>query len=392
LPTIWVPRAITPDRVLERVRLRLHRGQIAEIHRDVEPAPGDERIYGATLLPGLVDLQVNGGDGASYAAVDASERARATQYHVSRGTTTLLATLVTAELVELAAALERLADDVAESGPVVGVHLEGPFLAQAKSGAHAADRLCDPTAEAVELLLEKAGGTLRMLTLAPELDGALAAVERLVRAGVVVAAGHSLATLVELRRAIDAGLSFVTHLGNASDWPSRPYDPEVGFRRSEPGVIGTFLLEERLMGSLILDGFHLHPELARALVRLRGPDHLALVSDATAAAGRPPGRYRVEGLDVEVREGGYAVAGQGLAGSVITLLDAVRVAVESAGVPLQDAVAMATATPARLLGIECRKGALIPGADADLLLVDADWRVRRVYLGGVSVGAADFAG
>jgi N-acetylglucosamine-6-phosphate deacetylase len=344
-----------------------------------EPAPADDSYRDATLLPGLVDLQVNGADGAAYDAAASEERARATAYHVARGTTSLLATLVSAPLPRLQAALERAAPDVDPAGPVVGLHLEGPFLAAAKSGAHTLDALVDPTPAAVDGLIARAAGALRMVTLAPELPGALDAVARFARAGAVVAAGHSQASTEELRAAVSQGLDFVTHVGNASDWPSRPYDDSQGFRRSEPGLVGTFLFEPRLRGSLILDGFHLHPELARAIVELRGADSVVLVSDATPAAGLPAGRYQMGGLDAEIHAEGYATAGEGLAGSVITLLDAVRIAVERAGIALATAVRMASATPAHVIGVDGRKGALAPGRDADLLVVGSEWDVRAVY-------------
>jgi N-acetylglucosamine-6-phosphate deacetylase len=367
------------------VRVVVEDGRIEALVDAAEPSTEDDAYPEATLLPGLVDLQVNGGNGAAYDSQDPKERERATRHHLERGTTSLLAALMTAPLEHLHAALTALASDVDASGPVVGVHLEGPFLSAEKSGAHAAASLCDPSLPLVDGMLARAKGTLRMVTLAPELPGAPEAIARFAESGVVVAAGHSVATQRELERAIDAGLSFVTHLGNASDWPGRPFDEQLQFRRSEPGLVGTFLFDTRLSGSLILDGFHLHPGLARALVLLRGPDHLVLVSDATPAAGLGPGRYQMGGLDAQVHEGGYATTGQGLAGSVITLLDAVRVAVEQAGLSLTEAVGMASATPAQVIGLADRKGALAPGLDADLLLVGRDWSPAAVYRAGKRV-------
>lgn len=386
---IWAARAVTATGVRERVRLLVEAGRVARLDEGAAPEPGDEVFEDSTLLPGLVDLQVNGGDGAAYSAEDRETRDRATAYHVRRGTTSLLATLVSAPLDALEPAIARLAGDVDEAGPVVGLHVEGPFLAEEKAGAHAPGVLCDPTPERVKRILEPARGTLRMLTLAPERAGALEAIPLVVREGAVVAAGHSQATHAEMRRAIEAGLSFVTHVGNASDWPSRPFDAAVGYRRSEPGLVGSFLVEERLGGSLILDGHHLHPELARALIELRGTSRVVLVSDATPAAGLEPGHYRLGGMEAEIHPGGYAVAaGGGLAGSLITLLDAVRVAVEQARVPLPDAVRMASSVPAQLIGISDRKGSLRPGADADLLLLRRDWSLAAVYRAGAPVPAS----
>ena len=379
---LFAERAVTPEGLREDVRVVVADGGIQELTCGARPAPGDTRFAGGLLLPGLVDLQVNGGAGAAYDDADPAVRARATRHHAERGTTSLLATVVTAPLESLQGSLAALAGDAGADGPILGIHLEGPFLAADKSGAHARDWLCDPKPAAVDALVAKAAGALRMVTLAPELPGALDAIARFARAGAVVAAGHTLATTEQIREAIPAGLSFVTHVGNASDWPSRPFDDARQFRRSEPGLVGTFLFEERLAGSLILDGYHLHPELARALVRLRGPAQLALVSDATPAAGLPAGRYRMGGLDATVHDAGYATTeGGGLAGSVITLVDAVRIAVEQAGIPLAAAVAMASATPARVIGAT-GKGALAVGAHADLLVVDDRFEPRAVYRAG----------
>ena len=261
------------------------------------------RHENATLVPGLVDLQVNGGAGGAYDDADPAARRRATEFHLRAGTTSLLATLVSAPLDHLEAATARLLGEISASGPLLGVHLEGPFLVEAKRGAHDAAHLCDPTPERVSRLLDVAEGALRMVTLAPERARALEAVERFAGAGAVVAAGHSRATLAEVRAAIERGLSFVTHIGNASDWPARVLDPALGRRVSEPNLVGAFLIDRRLRGSLILDGHHLHPELARVLVELRGAEAIALVSDATPAAGLPPGRYRMGGLDAEIHAG-----------------------------------------------------------------------------------------
>ncbi|MEX2207600.1 MAG: amidohydrolase family protein [Myxococcota bacterium] len=386
--SLWASSALLPEGERARVRVRFDAGRIASVEAGVDPLRDDVRHENETLAPGLVDLQVNGGDGAAYDEADAAARARATSFHLRSGTTSLLATLVSGPLDHLERALARLRADVSPDGPVVGIHLEGPFLAEGKRGAHGAPHLCDPTPERVERMLAAAGSALRMVTVAPVGQGAVDGVVMSAAAGAVVAAGHSLATLAELRAAIAHGLSFVTHVGNASDWPSRPFDPAAGFRRSEPNVVGAFLVERRLRGSLILDGHHLHPELARALVELRGPDAVALVSDATPAAGLAPGRYRMGGLDAEIRPEGYATTGESLAGSVVTLADCVRAAVRLAGLPLATAVRMASATPAAILGLADRKGSLVAGADADLLVFGPTLELAAVYSRGVQVRTA----
>ena len=378
--SVWAARALTPAGEAARVRVRCAGGRIESIESGVEPRSGDVRHENATLVPGLVDLQVNGGAGAAYDDPDPGARRRATDFHLRAGTTSLLATLVSAPLDHLEAALARLLGDVSPGGPILGVHLEGPFLVEAKRGAHDAAQLCDPTPDRVTRVLDVAEGALRMVTLAPERTGALEAVARF--AGAVVAAGHSRATLAQVRAAIERGLSFVTHLGNASDWPARVLDPALGRRVSEPNLVGAFLVDRRLRGSVILDGHHLHPELARALVELRGAEAIALVSDATPAAGLAPGHYKMGGLDAQIHADGLATTGESLAGSAIPLLAAVRVAVRLAGLPLATAVRMASAVPAALLGLEARKGCLAAGADADLLALGPDLSLRAVYRAG----------
>lgn len=387
--SVWAARALVPEGEAARVRVRCREGRIARLETDVEPEPRDDVYEAATLVPGLVDLQVNGALGAGYDAADPAERGRATEFHVRAGTTSLLATLVSAPLEQLEGALRRLRGDARPEGPVLGIHLEGPFLAPERCGAHDPAVLCDPTPERVARLLDAGGEALRLVTLAPERPGALGAIERLAGAGVLVAAGHSRAHLADVRAGIERGLRFATHVGNASDWPGRVYDPGLGYRRSEPGLVGAFMLEPRLRGSLILDGLHLHPGLARALVELRGAENVALVSDATPAVGLEPGRYRVAGLDTVVHPGGFATAGEGLAGGAIPLLEAVRTAVREAGLPLPVAVRMATATPAAALGLEGRKGRLAAGADADLLLLGPDLERLAVYRAGAPVPGTD---
>ncbi len=383
--SVWAAGAITPEQRLKRVRLRVDGGSIVSLDANVEPDDGDLRYDDATLIPGLIDLQVNGGLGFAFDAEAAKDRRRAVEFHLQHGTTAMLATLISAPMNEMVAATERLRTDVSLEGPIIGIHLEGPFLAARKKGAHSDHALASPTEENVAAVIRAADGGLRMVTLAPELPGADAAIRRFVEQGAVVAAGHSQATSDVLDRAITAGLSFMTHVGNASDWPSRVFDPAMGYRRSEPGMVGTFLLDRRLRGSLILDGHHLDPRLARVLIDTRGADNIVLVSDATPAAGLKPGHYTMGGLDVEIHEAGFATVGEGLGGSTIPLIEAIRVAVRDAEISLVRAVRMATSTPARILGLEYRKGKLLSGWDADFLAIDADLEIKAVFQGGEPV-------
>jgi N-acetylglucosamine-6-phosphate deacetylase len=388
MTTLWSERAITPRGLELGVRVDLDGGRIRAVVPASAASGVDHRFPDATLAPGLVDLQVNGAQGVDYADSDPQARRRATEFHLRAGTTCLLPTLISAPLDALCAALRRLADDVRSQPVLAGIHLEGPFLAAAKAGAHDPRWLCDPDPGALARLVEAGGGALRLLTLAPERPGALSAIEELTRLGVRVAAGHTSAGLACMRRALDRGLSLLTHIGNASDWPTRRFDAELGYRGSEPGPVGAFLVDRRLRAAAILDGHHLHPELVRALVELRGRDALALVSDAAPFAGLPPGEYERWGMRARVHPGGFATVGEGLAGSTEPLVTGVRVAVERAGLSLVDALHMASTVPARLLALGPRKGSLSPGADADLLVLDAQLRPAEVFIAGRRLSAS----
>ena len=337
------------------------------------------------VIPGLVDIQVNGGLGWSFQASDREHFAEILAYALAHGTTTLLPTLVTAPPEILIPSLSTLAEFTRTEQPVTlpGIHLEGPFLSPTKSGAHDPAALRMPDLELMQGLYDAAQGTLKIVTLAPELPGALALIRMLANHGVVVSAGHSTATYRQIQAAMSAGLTFMTHMGNASDWPQRAMD-ERGFLGSEPGFVGSFLAIPELGGSIIADGFHFHPALIRPLALLK-PYWLVLVSDASTVTGLPPGIYTSGGLGAEIHPEGFATSTLGggwLAGSIISLLDAVRCAVQAGGLSIEQAVTLATRNPAYWIGLGGRKGAIRLGADADMLVLNQDLSLRHVIAAG----------
>ncbi|MBW8481700.1 N-acetylglucosamine-6-phosphate deacetylase [Actinomadura parmotrematis] len=360
-------RLVLPDRV-EAGDLHLDGAEIA-----AAPVPGAAAVDlgGRYVVPGFVDMHVHGGAGASYQSGVADDARRAAAFHLSRGTTTTVASLVTGTPEELRAAVACLAPLAAE-GVVAGVHLEGPYLARARCGAHDPDLLRAPDPAEFAALADLAGGHLRMITIAPELPGALDLVRAAAARGVLAAVGHTEATAATVRAAFDAGARAATHLFNAM----RP------LHHREGGPVAAALADPRVTVELIGDGMHVAADVAALVFAAAGADRVALVTDAMAAAGLGDGDYRLGVMDVAVRGGRATLAGgTSMAGSTITLADAFRRAVR-AGVPLPDAARAASLTPARALGLDGRIGTLEPGKRADLVVLEEDLTVARVMRGG----------
>jgi len=374
-------RLYTPTRRLENAFIQVENHRVTTVEANSHQRQATYDFSDAIVIPGLVDLQVNGALGFSFQADHRRHFNDIFAYHNAHGTTSFLPTLITAAPETLVESLEVLSQYLAGlTSFYPGIHLEGPFLSPEKSGAHDPQSLCLPDLSLALRYLDAARGMIRILTLAPELPGAFSVIHEMHQRGVIISAGHTAATYDQLKEAIQHGLSFVTHAGNASDWPHRKVG-ELGFLASEPGLVGTLISEEDLAGSVIMDSFHFHPALLAPVLKLKGPNRLLLVSDASTVAGCPPGEYQSGGLVVTIHPEGFATSGRGggwLAGSTITLLDAVVRSVQLGGISLQQAVHMATLGPARRIGIAQNKGHLEPGADADLVVLNQDLSLRTV--------------
>jgi N-acetylglucosamine-6-phosphate deacetylase len=342
-----------------------------------EPPPrADVTLPDGYLVPGFVDLQVNGYFGAEFQTADAACWADVAGKIPSTGTTAFVPTLITAPVDSLIAALSTaagFASDLPDSGArVLGVHVEGPFISPARRGAHNPAWIADPTPAAIAALIEAGGGLLRLLTLAPERPGALAAIDQLTAAGVLVSVGHSDATAEQVAAAASRGARMVTHLFNAQ----RP----LGHR--EPGVVGQALADERLTSGLIADLYHVAAPVCGLAFRA-APGRIALVTDAAAPAGMPPAEYLLGGEPITLppSAGAPPIRSDGtLAGSALRMDVAVANAV-SCGVPLTAAVAAATRIPADLIG-RTDLGRIAPGAAADLVWLSPALRTRATWIGG----------
>jgi N-acetylglucosamine-6-phosphate deacetylase len=363
-------RVVTPDGVRD-ADIAIRDGRIAEIavpgaHREASEVVD---LAGRWAVPGFIDVHVHGGGGAQCNTADPTDIERVAAFHVHHGTTSLLATTVAAPTEELLTALDAIRAAVPRPGSaeVLGAHLEGPFLSPEWPGA------MDPASFLAPDGLHLLADGVRLMTLAPELPGALAFMRAATAAGVVVSMGHSGATYAEAAAAVTAGARAATHAFNAM----RP------LHHREPGVLGAALDLDAVTCEVICDGIHVDPAAVRLLARLKGPRRTMLVTDAIEAAGLPDGEYHLGARPIAVAGGRATRPGTDtIAGSTLAMDVALRNMVAFAGVEVEDAARMAATTAAELLGISDRKGILAPGRDADIAILDGDLSLAGVLTRG----------
>ncbi|WP_166347027.1 N-acetylglucosamine-6-phosphate deacetylase [Phytoactinopolyspora limicola] len=364
-------RVATPDGVVDGGWIRVDGTRIAAIGSGPPPHPAD-RVVDGWIVPGFVDIHSHGGGGATVVGADADQVRIFADTHRRHGTTTLMASLVTGQPDQLERDVRGLVELV-DDGLVAGIHLEGPWISPSRRGAHDPDALAAPEPAVVQRMLSAGAGRVRMVTLAPELDGGLDAVRSVVDAGAIAAVGHTDGSYAVIHQAIDAGATVATHLFNAM----------TPVHHREPGPIIALLEDERVTVELILDGAHLHAAVAAHVLRSAGAGRVALVTDAMAATGVGDGDYVLGGLAVRVTDGvARLVDGGSIAGSTLTMDAAFRFAVTQAGFSVDEAVLATATNPARLLGLAERRGALAEGYDADLVILDEDFAVRGVMSRG----------
>jgi N-acetylglucosamine-6-phosphate deacetylase len=291
------------------------------------------------------------------------------------GVASFLATAYSASQDDMLATTKTVAKAVKggqEGSEILGLHLEGPYINPKMAGAQSVAHIRHPSIDELEEIYRTAGGALRVVTLAPEMEGAIEAVEWLRTRGVVPSAGHTDATHAEMMAAVEAGLSHAAHLFNRMRL----------LHHREPGAVGAALADDRVSVELIADGVHLHPSTLRLAVNAKGPGRTALVSDAISAAGQPDGEYQLGAEKILVECGRSFLESGALAGSTIRLCDAVRYAVETAGFPVTEAIEMASSTPARIIGAEGQTGRLAPGMDADITVLNRGYSVLLTMVGG----------
>ena len=379
---LYAGKAFTPKGEILDAGI-LFRDGVIEI---VGPRAGMELPSGATevratdrtAIPGFVDVHIHGAGGHDVMEANETALGTITARLAAFGTTSLLATTVTASADETCRSVEGISKYITgqyQTGDaraeILGIHFEGPFLSPERRGVHPAEWLQPPSAELLQRFLQAAAGHARILTIAPELLGAMPCIDAARSLGMVVSIGHTDATYEQARAAVAHGAHHATHVYNAM----RP------FTHRDPGVIGAVLTTPEVTAELIADGIHVDEIAMKVLLQAKGAQGVVLISDGTSATGMPDGEYMLGGLQVTVNGGVCRNAEGRLAGSTLTLDRALRNIV-GLGIPLADAVRMLTLNPATLLGIEFKKGALRTGADADIVLLNDGLEIERVWARG----------
>jgi len=379
--TVWVrcDTLLTPWRALQDRVLRIENGVIGEIlpldarHR----VPAKRLIHepGAIVAPGFVDLHIHGARGRDLMDGTRESVGTVAETLARHGTTSFLATTLSAPDSDTEAALRGLSaqgEGAGEGARLIGIHMEGPFLNPVRRGTHSASWLRLANVQAFLRFLELAGGSIRKLTLAPEMDPGMSLVREAAARGIQVSLGHSDATLDEARAAVEAGASQATHTFNAM----RP------MHQREPGILGLVLNDPRVFAEIIADGIHVHPHAVRILWNMKGAERTVLVTDGVSAVDMPDGRYPLGDRILTVERGECRDAEGTLAGSTLTLDRAVANLVSWLNIPAMQAVAAASATPARSLGLGARLGTVAAGAAADLVFLGPGFGVLKTMVAG----------
>jgi len=376
---------ITPSRTIKNGVVIFEDGKITAVggESDVKMPKGAKVMdaSGKTVAPGFIDIHIHGGGGravmeGSYEAIN-----EIAKFVASHGTTAFLPTTVSAprdDLLKAVRAVKKAMERGTEGAEVLGAHLEGPFINPEKRGAHDAEYVRLPSPNEIKELLEAASHTVKIVTLAPEVNGSKELIKELRKHGIVASVGHSNATY---REAVDAVKLGVTHAAHA-------FNEMRSFHQREPGVLGTVLVHDELTAELISDNIHVHPVAMKLLVRTKGTDKVVLVTDAIQAAGMPDGKYKLGKQDVIVKKGVCRLESGELAGSTLTMDNAVRNTMKSVGISLRTAIKMATTNPTVAISVDKNKGSLEPGKDADIAIIDDEVNVYMTIVKGKVVHKA----
>lgn len=373
---------ITPYEIKRDASLIIENGRIEDLVAGPVKEEGFQQVLdleGKYLAPGFIDIHNHGNFG--YDAMDASYQALDSigSFHASRGVSSYLITTMTQDPSQIKRTLEVAGNYINDRGTdwqsgaqALGIYLEGPYFSMEKKGAQPPEFIKNPSIDEITDFIQVAKNHIRIVAVAPELEGSKDFIKFVKEQGIVLTAAHSNATFEETKTGIDAGIGLATHL----------YNGMREFNHREPGIIGAVLTDERVVCEIICDGIHLHPVAMDLALRAKGRDGLVLISDAMRAAGLEDGQYELGGQPVFVEDGAARLKEGSLAGSTLTLDRAVANMIELVNVKLEDAVRMASLNPARLIGVDGRKGSIEVGKDADLVVFDQDIRIEKTLVKG----------
>jgi len=329
---------------------------------------------GRFLSPGFIDIHNHGNTG--HDIMDSTEETldKIGEFHIKNGATSYLGTIITSSYDNIITSIKNITNykNKKTLSQLLGIHLEGPFFSILRKGAQPEKYIKEPDIEIVKDFVELAKNKLKMVSIAPEFNGAIEIISYLKEKNITIAMAHSNATFNEAKKGINYGVTVATHLFNGMR----------EFNHREPGIIGAALTDDRVYCELIYDRIHLHDETVKIALKTKGVDKIVLVSDAMRAAGLEDGEYELGGQKVIVNKGAARLENGGLAGSTLNLKDAVYNMVNMLNIPIQDAVRMASLSPAKAIGVSKHKGSIEIGKDADMLLFDDDINISSVFISG----------
>jgi N-acetylglucosamine-6-phosphate deacetylase len=370
---------ITPSKTIEKGVVVFEDGKITAVgQKNSVKVPKSAKVIDASgkiVAPGFVDIHIHGGKGrdvmdASYEAVK-----EIAKFLVSHGTTSFVPTTISAshsDLLRAVKAVKTAMEKGTDGAEVLGAHLEGPYINLEKRGAHDANYVRLPSIDEFEEIWAASNHAVKIVTLAPELEGAKRLIQKLRKLGTAASIGHSNATYTQVVDSIKHGVRHVTHMFNRMS----------GFDPREPGVVGAVLVHDELTAELICDNIHVHPAAMHLLIRAKGSERVVLVTDAIRAAGMPDGEYALGEQRIIVKDGVSRLESGDFAGSTLTMNKAVRNMMKLVGTSLQTAVKMATINPAVVINVDKNKGSLEPGKDADIVIIDDEINVYMTIVKG----------
>lgn len=369
---------VSPYDIKHGYSLLIDRGKIAKIEKSGEINEKGIDAYidgeGKLLAPGFIDIHNHGNSG--YDIMDSTEIAidKIAEFHLKNGVTSFLGTVITSSHEKMSKAIDNVVryKSKNDKAQILGIHLEGPFFCQEKKGAQPSQHIKKPNVEKIKELIKLSNGKIRMVSLAPEIEGALDIISFLKSKGITVAMGHSNSTFQEAKKGIDYGVTVATHL----------YNGMRSFDHREPGIIGAALTDDRVFCEIIYDRIHLHDTAVEMALKMKGLDKIVLVSDAMRAAGLVDGDYELGGQKVIVKDSAARLENGSLAGSTLNLRDAVYNMVHFLDISIKDAIRMASLSPAKAIGVDHIKGSIEIGKDADLILLDKNINIAATVVGG----------